>query len=128
MKNLIWVHLVFMATGAMLIISAAVIARRRKQGWFKRHRFLALAGVTASSVAFLVIETFKISMNFPHLRSLHSIGGAVSVCLLVITPITGKLIASGGKRLRSLHKTLGRITPVVMLATALMGALNFFKK
>jgi cell division protein FtsW (lipid II flippase) len=128
MKNLIWVHLVLMATGAVLIISAAVIARMRKQGWFKRHRFLAMSGVIASLIAFLAMETFKISMDLPHLQSLHSIGGALSICLLVITPITGRFMASGGKSLRSLHKTLGRVTPFVMLATALMGAVNFFKK
>jgi len=128
MKNLIWVHLTFMAAGAILIISAAVIAHGRKQGWFKRHRALALSGAAMSLFALLAVEILKASMDIPHLRTPHSICGAVSIILLVITPATGKLISSGGKGMKSLHKILGRITLLAVLATAFMGAMQFFKK
>ena len=128
MKNLIWVHLVFMSMGAILIVSAAVVAHSRKKGWFKRHRILALSGVVSSLFAFLAMETLKMTMHFPHLQSPHSIAGAMSVGLLIITVVTGMLIASGRKNLNSIHKALGRVTPVVMLATAVMGAVEFLRK
>jgi uncharacterized membrane protein YozB (DUF420 family) len=52
----------------------------------------------------------------------------VSIVLLVVTPMTGMLIASGRKSLKSVHRALGRITPVVMVMTAVMGAAGFLKK
>jgi hypothetical protein len=128
MRNLIYVHLSFMTVAAILIVTAAMIARGRKEGWFKRHRILAVCGVCSAFAAFAAIAALKVTAGYPHFKSPHSIAGAVTLILLVVTPVTGMLIGKGGKSLRPVHKILGKITSVVVVLTAISGYYRFFKR
>jgi hypothetical protein len=128
MRNLIYVHLAFMTIAALLTVASAMIARGRKEGWFKRHRILALCGVCSALVAFMAIVTLKLSAGYPHFQSPHAIGGGVTLVLLIVTPITGKFMGKGAKGLRPVHKILGKITSVVVVLTAISGYIRFFKR
>lgn len=127
MKNLIWVHMGLMVIAVILIVAAAVVARGRKDGWFKRHRRFALSGVLAALTAFLMIVLFKATLHYPHFKSPHAIAGVISLSFLVITPSAGWLVASGKNGLRPVHKGLGRITSVLVLLTAFMGLMRLLK-
>ena len=49
------------------------------------------------------------------------------MALLIITPATGLLIARNPKNFGSIHMTLGRITSIAVIATALMGIVRFIE-
>jgi hypothetical protein len=125
MRSLFFIHVIFMAATLIIVISAAAIAYRKKQGWFMLHRKVALTGVVTAQIAAAAEITFKTVLHYPHFQSPHAIGGLITVVLLIITPITGVLIAKNPKKLRPIHKTLGRITSVVLIATAIMGIVRF---
>jgi len=126
-----YLHISFMIISVTLVIAAATIALKKKPGWFTRHPSIALLGVLSALLAFLAEYTFKTAMHYPHVNSPHAIAGVISLVLLIITPTTGKMIATNPKRFRAIHKTLGRITSVAIVITAAMGIARFiqlFKK
>ncbi len=127
MRSLFFLHIIFMAATLILVISAATIAHRKKQGWFVLHRKLAFSGVVTALVAAAAEITFKAVLHYPHFQSPHAIGGLITLVLLIITPITGVLIAKNPKELRPIHITLGRITSITVIATALMGIVRFIE-
>jgi hypothetical protein len=116
-----------MILSVILVISAAILALKKKPGWFTRHRNIALLGVLSALLAFIAEFTFKTAMHYPHIKSPHAIAGVISLVLLIITPITGRMIAANPKRFRAIHKTLGRITSVAVVTTAAMGIARFIQ-
>jgi hypothetical protein len=124
MQNLMFVHIGLMAVAVVLIGAAVTIAHGRKQNWLKRHKTFAMSGVACALVGFIVMFISKMSMQFPHFQSLHAIGGAIAVLLLVATSIIGANIPHGPKAFRPIHKLLGRITGIVVLLTAVLGILR----
>jgi uncharacterized membrane protein YozB (DUF420 family) len=127
MAYLLYLHIFFMASAVVLVISAFTIVRKKKTGWFTRHRKMALLAVLSALLGFSAEFIFKTAMHYPHLKSPHAFAGVISLMLLIITPATGLLIASAPKRYRAIHKTLGRITSVVVLVTAFMGIARFIQ-
>jgi hypothetical protein len=127
MQILFFLHVIFMAATLIIIISAATIAHRKKQGWFVLHRKMALTGVGTALCGIAAEFTFKVVLHYPHFQSPHSIGGLITLTLLIITPATGLLIAKNPKDFRPMHITLGRITSVAVIATALMGIVRFIE-
>ena len=127
MAYLLYLHIFFMASAVVLVISAFAIVRRKKTGWFARHRRIALLSVLSALLGFIAEFIFKTAMHYPHLKSPHAFAGVISLVLLIITPATGLLIASAPKRYRALHKTLGKITSVAVLITASMGIARFIQ-
>ncbi len=127
MRILFPLHIIFMATTLIIVISAATIAHRKKQGWFMLHRKVALTGVVTALVGFAAEFLFKALLHYPHFQSPHAIGGLITLALLIITLATGVLIAKNPKRLRPIHITLGRITSVAVIFTALMGIVRFIE-
>ncbi len=122
-----YLHISFMILSVILVISAAILALKKKPGWFTRHRNIALLGVLSALLAFIAEFTFKTAMHYPHIKSPHAIAGVISLVLLIITPISGRMIAANPKRFRAIHKTLGRITPVAVVITAAMGIARFIQ-
>jgi hypothetical protein len=116
-----------MIVALTFVITAVLIARKRKKNWLKRHKTFALTGVAASLVSFAIIFIGKSGAQFPHFHSPHAIAGAVALALLIITPTTGVLISFKFQTLRPLHRVLGRITSIAVLFTALMGLLRFLQ-
>jgi hypothetical protein len=122
-----YLHISFMILSVILVISAAILALKKKPGWFTRHHNIALLGVLSALLAFIAEFTFKTAMLYPHIKSPHAIAGVISLVLLIITPITGRIIAANPKRFRAIHKTLGRITSVAIVTTAAMGIARFIQ-
>ncbi len=127
MINLFYLHVFFMAVTFIMVISAATIAHRKKQGWFMLHRKMALAGVVTVLAGFAAEFTFKAVLHYPHFQSPHSIGGLITLALLIITPAAGLLIAKNPGKIRPIHIAVGRITSVAVIATALMGVVRFIE-
>jgi hypothetical protein len=127
MRYLFFLHVFFMAATFIIVISAATIAHRKKQGWFLLHRKLALAGVVTVLLGFAAEFTFKAVLHYPHFKSPHAIGGLVTLALLIITASAGLLIAKNPQQIRPIHITLGRIASVAVVATALMGVVRFIE-
>jgi hypothetical protein len=127
MISLFFLHVFFMATTLILVISAATTAHRKKQGWFVLHRKLALTGVVTALIGIAAEVILKAVLHYPHFQSPHTIGGLITLVLLVITASAGLLIAKNPKNLRLFHITLGRITSLAVIATALMGIVRFFE-
>jgi hypothetical protein len=127
MAYLPYLHFIFMAAAMVLVVTAALTARKKKTGWFVRHRRLALLGVVSALFAFSAQFTFKSAMHYPHLKSPHAFAGVAPLVLLVITPILGSLIASNPKVLRKYHRTFGKITSFAVIITALSGVGRFIQ-
>jgi hypothetical protein len=127
MRILFFLHVLFMAATLIIVISAATTAHRKKQGWFVLHRKLAFSGVVTALVAATAEFTFKTVLHYPHFQSPHAIGGLITLALLIITASTGVLIAKNPKNLRPIHITLGRITSIAVIFTALMGIVRFIE-
>jgi hypothetical protein len=127
MISLFYIHVVFMAATLIIVIYASTIAYRKKQGWFVLHRKMALSGVVTALIAATAEITLKTVMHYPHFQSPHAIGGLITVTLLIITPLTGVLIAKAPAKLRPIHITLGRVTLIAVIATALMGIARFIE-
>ena len=116
-----------MAATLIIVISAATIAHKKKQGWFVLHRKMALSGVVTALAGFAAEFIFKAVLHYPHFQSPHAIGGLITLALLIITPAAGLLIAKNPKNLKPMHITLGRITSIAIIATALMGIVRFIE-
>jgi hypothetical protein len=127
MRSLFFIHVIFMASTLIIVISAATIAYRKKKGWFVLHRKIALTGVVTALIAFTAEFSFKVILHYPHFQSPHAIGGLITFGLLIITPAAGMLIAKNPENLRPIHITLGRITSIAVIATALMGIVRFIE-
>jgi uncharacterized membrane protein YozB (DUF420 family) len=127
MEYLLYLHIFFMASAVVLVISAFLIVRRKRPGWFALHRRTAILAVLSALLGFIAEFIFKTAMHYPHLKSPHAFAGVISLMLLIITPATGLLIASAPKRYRAIHKTLGKITSVVVPVTAFMGIARFIQ-
>ncbi len=127
MRNLFYLHVFFMAATFIIVISAATIAHRKKQGWFMLHRKVALTGVVTVLAGFAAEFTFKAVLHYPHFQSPHAIGGLITLALLIITPAAGLLIAKNPEKIRPIHITLGKIASVAVIATALMGVVRFIE-
>jgi uncharacterized membrane protein YozB (DUF420 family) len=122
MRVLLLMHIFLMAAAVISIISAVVAACRKKQGWVNRHRVLAMTGVVSAFAAFILIFISKTIMHYPHFHSPHAVAGAVTLAMLIMTPVTGALVVSGKNGLRTAHRMLGRITSLAIVFTALAGA------
>ncbi len=127
MRSLFFLHVFFMAATLIIVISAATIAHRKKQGWFVLHRKMALSGVVTALAGFAAEFIFKSVLHYPHFQSPHALGGLITLALLIITPAAGLLIAKDPKNIRPIHITMGRITSVAVIATALMGIVRFIE-
>lgn len=127
MRSLFFLHVFFMAATLIIVISAATIAHRKKQGWFVLHRKMALSGVVTALAGFAAEFIFKSVLHYPHFQSPHALGGLITLALLIITPAAGLLIAKDPKNIRPIHITMGRTTSVAVIATALMGIVRFIE-
>ena len=106
-------HAFLVSAGCVLIFSGMVLARRKKDGWFPRHRRIAVAGGILS-VAGLAAAAVMVSLaTMPHPEYGHGIFGAVTIVLILATVGVGiarERETWARKNLRSTHIWLGRIS------------------
>ena len=116
-----YIHMSLMFLMCCFLVWAAMIARKRKEGWLIKHRMLALAGVFCGVLGTGLIAYSKFAHNGPHFKTPHAIGGGIAVLLLLTTPILGYLSSKGSSALRMPHRVLGRITTVLALIVLITG-------
>jgi hypothetical protein len=124
---LLYLHMLCMASAVILVVSATFTARRKNAGWFKRHRVCASAGVLLALLGIASVFVFKLSMQYPHIKSPHAFAGILTLILLILTPLPGFLIASNPKTYRKIHRAMGKITSLAIVVTALMGIGRFIR-
>jgi hypothetical protein len=127
MELLMPAHIVFMSIALILVITAAVIAKRRKPMWLKLHKRCAFSGALSSVIGAVCMVVLKIAHGYSHFQSPHAVVGLVTLCLLIITPVLGASIVKGPKPLRALHKVMGRITSVAIILTVCSGVFRFLQ-
>lgn len=114
-------HALFMLSMLIILSSAIVIARKKKDGWFQKHRILGIAGAVCGLAGFSWMAVFKTVNGYHHLKSTHAICGFITITLMAITPIIGYLVVNKGKEnFRAVHKKIGYATVVLGLIAALM--------
>jgi len=127
MQKLLIIHLALMVTSLAFVMTAVIIARKRKAGWLKNHKPLALTGAASALAGFVVIFFAKAITQFPHFHSPHALAGATAVFILIFTVTVGLRIASGPKNLRPFHRVLGRVTAIVIMLTAISGLIRLLQ-
>lgn len=121
------VHFVLMALMCVLVVAAAAVARKRADGWFPRHRRLALLGAVSGAAGITVMSVMKLAAGYPHFQSVHAIAGGVTLLFLVLTPLFGWMTAGGKEGMRGPHKVLGRVLAVVSVLVVLTGIGRFLQ-
>jgi hypothetical protein len=127
MNFLLPAHIAFMALALVLVVSAAVIAKRRKKNWLVMHKRCAISGTFSSLIAAICIVALKIAHGYSHFQSPHALAGLVTLCLLVIAPALGAAIPKGPKPLRAIHRFFGRLTAAAIVLTSVMGVFRFLQ-
>ena len=119
-------HAFFMSVGVVCMISGMYIARFRKKEkwWLKYHRILGLSA-TISTIIGLLIGFYMIEESHgEHFHIGHTYIGALTILLVIITPIVGLQIFRNKDHIKNLklaHRWLGRITIIMMLLTIISG-------
>ena len=127
MNSLMILHIIFMALAVVLVVSAAAVARARKADWPAKHKSLALTGSACALAGFAYMFGLKLAKHYPHFHSPHAVAGAIALLLLIVTPLLGLLFLWLPAGLRAVHRTLGRITALAIVATAVMGVLRLLQ-
>ena len=131
------IHAILMLIGIILIVGAAIIARKKKKisKWINKHKLIAILGVF-SCLTGLGLGIRMVGENFNnHINSIHYIFGLISISLLSFTPLIGQSIFWAVKKKRSpkkirsirlFHKWLGRITILIVIVTIILGIFRLF--
>jgi protein-S-isoprenylcysteine O-methyltransferase Ste14 len=129
--SILWpIHAILMGVSFLLILSGMMISRygKKKKWWLKTHRSFGSIG-SIGAVAALILAVVMISVTHGyHLSNTHGIFGLITVVLLLVTPFMGYWMTSpkGGsaevkKKLRVIHRWIGRVTILFMAVTTIFG-------
>ncbi len=121
-----FIHTVLMFLMCVLIVIAAVIARKRADGWLMKHRVFAVLGVLSGLIGFSGMFYVKLMAGWPHFKTPHAIGGGIAVLLLLVTPALGFMATKG--KLNGVHKIFGRITAILALLVLITGLDKLYDK
>ncbi|RKX78764.1 MAG: hypothetical protein DRP60_05175 [Spirochaetes bacterium] len=126
--DILWrIHAVLMSISFAALSSGIVISRFyfKKKWRYKIHKKLGItAGITGVTGLLLAFTIVQISSG-AHLTSPHTILGAVTGLLLILTPLAGLQIRKTKKKkqMKLSHRTMGYITLVLIIFTILSGLL-----
>jgi hypothetical protein len=121
------IHYSSMSLAFAIMAFIGYIARyeKGKRWWLKTHRAL---GVAAASIGVFGIGTavYMVSITTGmHIRVVHSYFGLLSAAVLITSPILGFGFLKGKKErkllYRKLHRWIGRIALLMILATIVLG-------
>lgn len=130
LRKLLPVHVVLMSVSASLLVAGAVVARIGKGNithWFQRHKALEWSGGVLGLAGIIVAVIMVQAAGRVHFRVPHSIFATVSFMFLVVSIITAYGFLKGKhykKRLRVVHRWLGRLTVLAWVLTILLGLLT----
>ena len=125
--SIFYIHMSLLVLMCILVVSALIVAKKRGEGWFPKHRILAILGVTSGIIGFGFMFYNKISHGWPHFSTLHAIGGGIALLFLLDTPVLGLLVTRGKDSLRPVHRILGRITALLALLVLVTGAFKLLE-
>jgi hypothetical protein len=126
---LVPVHALLMASSFVLLFAGMLFPRyfKRRRWWLKAHRRIGIAG-SALGVAGVVVAGYMISRTTGvHLRVLHSVSGLATIVLMLISPFLGHFMLKirkhpkRAKKVRAVHRWLGRATLLAMAVTIVLG-------
>jgi len=106
---------------------AVIIAKKRGEGWFPKHRLFAISGVVCGLLGIGFMFYNKAVHGWPHLKTLHAIGGGIAALLLLCTPLLGYFSTKGKDALRPWHRIFGRITATLALLVLLTGIVKLLE-
>jgi len=120
-------HALLMATGFILLLAGAIIARYHKTAnWYRSHRVLQAAGA-ACIIAGLVVGLSMVALSgLPHFVNLHEIAGMVTIILVLLSVALGFAIRrtrESKDSVRKSHRWLGRISLVLLAIDIILGIL-----
>ncbi len=126
--EILWrLHAILMSTSFIALFSGILISLlyKKKKWRYKTHRNLGMyAGISGVSALIIAAVMVQISSGV-HFTSRHTILGAVTGLLLILTPLVGLKIRKSKKKkpMRLSHRIMGYITAVLMIMTILSGLL-----
>ncbi len=112
-------HIILMLSMIGAFVAAALLATRRAEGWFARHRLLAFAGIVDGLLGVSAMAWLKIQNGYPHFQSPHSLGGLSTLVLALVTIILGLSVPRGAG---TAHKWAGRLTVTTGILVAAIEA------
>lgn len=119
----LWVfHATLMTIGFVLLVLAIVISTgmRKKKWWLKAHRSVGLLGAVFAILGLLVgLYMVSIWMT-PHFRVPHALLGIITIILATVQPVLG-FMQPKTKKIKPIHRWLGRTVVVLMLLTIIAG-------
>lgn len=129
--SILWpIHAILMGAAFLLILGGMLISRygKKKKWWLKTHKSFESIG-SIGAVAALILAVIMIAATHGyHLSKTHSIFGLITVILLLGTPFMGYWMTNpkGGKaelkkKLRIIHRWVGRVTILLMAVTIIFG-------
>jgi len=126
--DVLWrIHAVLMSISFTALTGGIVISRFyfKKKWRYKTHKKLGItAGITGVTGLLLALIMVQISSGV-HLTSLHTLLGAVTGLLLILTPLAGLQIRKSKKKkqMKLSHRTMGYFTLLLAIFTILSGLL-----
>ena len=103
-------HLLLMTAMVVLLVSAVVLARLRRPGWFGRHRLSSAAGLILGAAGAATMAVHKAISGHPHLATAHSWIALPALILALAGFALGYSSTKGYPRLRPVHKLFGVVS------------------
>ncbi|HPX55322.1 MAG TPA: hypothetical protein PK425_02180 [Syntrophales bacterium] len=128
METFFFIHMTLMSLGFLLLAGGVITVRylKKKMGWFRLHKrqevLSAIFFVAGAVAAVLMVEL----SGGGHLSVPHTWLGAVLIVLMAATLVVGFLQArvKNKKRMRMIHRVMGRTAAVLSLAAVATGAVT----
>jgi len=123
-KTKIWpFHAILMSVSLILLTIGAVIAKRKNDNWFIRHKNIQTIGFLLALFGGSIALVMNYVPNGKNLSNLHPLLGALTVLFILVTFVFGKSIIKFKQKrhLRKIHKIFALLTLLLMLITALFG-------
>jgi len=120
-------HASLVIFGFLLLVWGMTVARKKENGWLKKHRLLGISGA-AVSVAGMTMAIYMIyAASQKHFRMPHAYLGSVVILLSIVTLDLGllqlKASNKGKTKIRWVHRIFGRTALLLMALNMLFGML-----
>lgn len=119
-------HATPMIIGSILMLMGAIVSRffKGNRWWLNVHRALGVTGALISLFGFSIAFYMISASGEIHFNVLHSYLGAVTIFMVLITPIIGFLqfrLKSNRTLIRKVHRWSGHITITLMVIAIISG-------
>ena len=109
----------------LLLVWGMTVVRRKGPGWLKKHRILGISGAALAVSAMAVAAYMVSAASQEHLRFPHAHLGSFIVLLLIVNLLLGfiqlRVGTDLGRRMRRVHRSLGRAALLLMALNIIFG-------